>query len=330
MPISYQEQAELTCPSCGSDFAAAVWLILDAQEQPGAVNELRHGSLNNVTCPHCGNSGPAGAPLLFHDGQARRVIFAGVPGAAEHEVRDQARHLHTLLVESIPDEQRRAYLADVDIAQDVDGVAHMLKRMDRRRGGVETPRRGVFVETPHRGVSTPETPPLLVAVQELLEAASPEDLNRVIAEHPALLARDTDLTLAQLADVAFEQRAHDIVESLQRARRLLDEMSSAIEERREALAKQRPAHATATAAVTGIADSEEPTLEEAIEALLSADGEEELADALDHYPLLLDDAASHALRQFAAEARASGNEAMARYIIECREMLRRVREGLDG
>ncbi len=321
MPISYQEQAELTCPSCGSDFAAAVWLILDAQEQPGAVNELRHGSLNNVTCPHCGNSGPAGAPLLFHDGQTRRVIFAGVPGAAEHEVRDQARHLHTLLVESIPDEQRRAYLADVDIAQDVDGVAHMLKRMDHRRGVVETPR---------RGVSTPETPPLLVAVQELLEASSPEDLNRVIAEHPALLARDTDLTLAQLADVAFEQRAHDIVESLQRARRLLNEMSSAIEERREALAKQRPAHATATAAITGIADSEGPNLEEAIEALMSADGEDELADALDHYPLLLDDVASHALRQLAAEARASGDEAMARYIIECREMLRRVREGLDG
>ncbi|MEI7771557.1 MAG: CpXC domain-containing protein, partial [Chloroflexales bacterium] len=134
MPISYQEQAELTCPSCGAGFTSAVWLILDAQEQPGALDELRRGALNSVTCPHCGSSGPAGAPLLFHDAQARRVIFAGAPGAAEHEVRDQARNLHALLVGAIPEEQRRPYLADVDIAQDVDGVARLLRRMERRRG----------------------------------------------------------------------------------------------------------------------------------------------------------------------------------------------------
>lgn len=331
------------------------------------MDELRGGSLNRVTCPHCGGSGPAGAPLIFHDGQTRRVIFAGVPGAAEHEIRDQARHLHTLLVESIPEEQRRAYLADVDIAQDVDGMTRMLKRADRRRGG----------ETPDRGVSPTETPPLLVAVQELLEARSPENLDRVIATHPALLARDTDTTLAQLADVAVEQRAYDIAESLQQARRLLsqsagavisalpdptlqalmqaqsgadlldvtdvhplllrpevdkllaeqinlaldagnDRLASALEERREALAELR------TTA------SGEPTLEEAIEALLSANGEDDLADVLDHYPLLLDEVASQALWQFAAEARASGDEEMARYAIECRELLRRVREGLDG
>ncbi|MBX0328958.1 CpXC domain-containing protein, partial [Oscillochloris sp. ZM17-4] len=134
MAISYQEQAELTCPSCGADFTAAIWLILDAQEQPAAVDDLRRGALNIVICPHCDSSGPAGAPLLFHDAQARRVIFAGAPGAAEHEVRDQARDLHAILVGAIPEDQRRPYLADVDIAQDVEGVAHMLRRMDRRRG----------------------------------------------------------------------------------------------------------------------------------------------------------------------------------------------------
>ena len=128
MPIGYQEQAQLTCPTCGTDFEAPIWLILDAQEQPAAVEALLRDELNLVRCPACGAAGPAGAPLLYHDAAARRVIFAPAPGAAEHEWREQARDLHALLVGSIPEEQRRPYLADVDIAQDLAGVAHLLRR----------------------------------------------------------------------------------------------------------------------------------------------------------------------------------------------------------
>ncbi|MCU0494147.1 MAG: CpXC domain-containing protein, partial [Chloroflexaceae bacterium] len=132
MPISYSEQSQLTCPNCGADFEATIWLLLDAGEEPQATEELRAGRLNTVTCPHCGNSGPAGAPLLFHDAATRQVIFAAAPGSAEHELREQARELHSLLVGSIPEEQRRAYLADVQIAQDVEGIAHLLRKHARR------------------------------------------------------------------------------------------------------------------------------------------------------------------------------------------------------
>ncbi|NNJ13249.1 hypothetical protein EKD04_023265 [Chloroflexales bacterium ZM16-3] len=395
MAISYQEQADLTCPSCGADFTAAIWLILDAQEQPAAVDDLRRGVLNMVSCPHCTSSGPAGAPLLFHDAQARRVIFAGSPGAAEHAVRDQARDLHAILVGSIPEEQRRPYLADVDIAQDVEGVAHLLRRMDRRRSAAPAP-----TPTPDSRLPTPEpAPPLLLAVQELLEAGSPEDLDRVLAQHPLLLAPATDLTLAQLADVAVEQRAYAIAESLQQARRLLaqmggtltdlsapdaevpthtlsdqalqafmqaqsgaelldavrahplllhpevdgllaeridqaldeghDRLASALEERREALAELRVARAVeVVAAPDDQPNPQEPTLEEAIEALLIADGEEAMVEVIDLYPVLLEEVATQALWQFASEARVGGDEELARYAIECREMLRRVREEL--
>ncbi|NTV65838.1 MAG: hypothetical protein HGA65_20205, partial [Oscillochloris sp.] len=223
MPISYQEQAQLTCPSCGTSFTAAIWLILDAQEQPAALDQLRRGELNHVTCPHCGRLGPAGAPLLFHDAQLRQVIFAGALGAAAHELREQARDLHALLVGAIPEEQRRPYLTDVAIAQDVAGVTHMLRRFDRRR-----PASGPRPPAPGPRTSDDDTPPLLLAVQALLEADSPEDIERVLAAHPLLRAPATDPTLAQLADVAIEQRAYEIAEGLQHARRLLAQVDEPV------------------------------------------------------------------------------------------------------
>jgi hypothetical protein len=405
MPIAYQEQAQLTCPACGADFEAPVWLILDAQEQPEATAALRRGELNIVACPSCGNSGPAGAPLLFHDAAARRVIFAPAPGAAEHELRDQARDLHALLVGSIPEEQRRPYLADVDIAQDVAGIAHLLERMDRRRRPQQAPQ-GALPEAPPPssapqpppGRSEGSPPPLLVAVEAMLSADSAAELDRVLADYPILLDASTDVTLAQLAEVAVEQRAFDVAESLRQARDLLARMAAAtamsprppdapivmlppatlqallqaqnaaeleaaaeahplllrpeadallaervelaldegnerlaqsIEERREALAQLRAARA-AEGEAGDSAEAGAVTIDEAIEALLIADGEEAMAEVIDRYPVLLEEVAAQALWQFAAEARAGGDEELARFAVECREMLRRVREELEN
>lgn len=394
MSIAYQEQVQLACPACGAPFEASVWLILDAQERPAEDAALRRGELNRVTCPSCGTSGPAGAPLLYHDGAARRVIFAPAPGSAEHEWREQARDLHALLVGSIPEEQRRPYLADIDIAQDLDGVAHLLGRMARRRRGAGATERGRDGEAMgavappvaparERPEANDAPPPLLVAVEALLGADSPAELDAVLHAHPVLLDATTDRTLAQLAEVAREQRAYEVAESLHQARALLarvgasvapapdaeparlseaavsallqahsaaeldaavatyplllhprsdiqigelvehaldegnERLAADLEDRREALARLR-----ATGAAPG------PTLDEAIEALLVAEGEAAIAEVIDAYPVLLEEVAARALWEFAAEARASGDEELARYAVECRELLRRIREQL--
>ena len=424
MPIAYQEQAQLICPACGADFAASIWLILDAQEQPEAVAALRSDKLNIVVCPHCGNSGPAGAPLLYHDGLARHVLFAPAPGSAEHEWREQARELHAVLVGSIPEEQRRPYLADVDITQDLAGIAHRLRKLERRQGRQgdrETGRQGdretgSAEDTPATKVAAPglpvssaseasavsgaseqreQAPPLLVAVEAMLAANTPEELDRALVDFPMLLDVSTDATLAQLAEVAVEQRAFEVAESLGRARELLahtgaavaaeptaralapalavttlpepalqallqvqsgaelaavaeihplllrpeadvllaervnqalddgnERLAQALEERREVLAQLRTTLAQAPSA-------DAPTIDEAIEALLIAEGEDAMAEVIDRYPVLLEEVVGQALWQFAAEARANGDEDLARYAVECREMLRRVREELE-
>ncbi|GIV89379.1 MAG: hypothetical protein KatS3mg055_1897 [Chloroflexus sp.] len=370
MPISYREQAQLTCPHCGGEFRADIWLIIDADEEPAAAAALRREEINIVVCPHCQASGPAGAPLMYHDARARRVLFAPAPGAADHEIRDQARDLHALLVGSIDPEQRRPYLADVDIAQDMSGLAHLLRRLDARRRPAAPP--------PPPPVTEP--PPLLAAVEALLAADTTADLERVLVDHPELLEPATLTTLDQLAEVADTQGEREIAQALRNARELLTDMqrprqparlttippealqallgahsdtelkqviaryplllqpevdellaaeielalAGEAEQMAHLLEVRRMALATVRASTVSPAD-----LETAIEALLLAEDEATIVHVLEQYPLLLSETAEQALWEFAAEARVGGDEELARHAIACREMLRRVRAGLE-
>src|SRR5262245_17858571 len=134
MPISHSEQSILTCPQCGHEFGAEVWLVLDAQERPDLQQALLAGQLNQVACPHCGTAGAAGAPLLYHDGAARQLIFAAPEGAPEYELRETARELHTLLLSNLAEQQQRPYLGDVQISDGLDGLRRRLEKEIRRRG----------------------------------------------------------------------------------------------------------------------------------------------------------------------------------------------------
>ena len=404
MPIAHQEQAQQTCPTCGADFAASVWLILDAQEEPAAVETLLRGELNVARCPSCGASEAAKAPLLFHDALARCVIFAPAPDTAEYTWGDQARELHTRLLGAIPEEQRRPYLADVAVAQDLAGIAHRLRRIAQRHGGAGragqgdkgTGRQGDRAtrgqgDKGHRDSVAPndQMSSLQRAVTAMLGADTPGELEQVLAAHPALRSPSIDATLAELAQAAVEQRAYTVADSLREARALLvrmgvvappvppaepvseravtaipegsfmallqaqsgaevevvasahplllrpeldrllaervelaldeghERLAHAIEERREVLAHLRQLH-----------PDDPSTLDEAVEALLNVEGELARTEVINRYPILREDVAAQALWQFAAEARASGDEDLARCAIECRKLLRRIRDGL--
>jgi hypothetical protein len=166
--------------------------------------------------------------------------------------------------------------------------------------------------SPGQGAPPAPAPPLDdlpdAAVQALLRVAAEAELEAVCAEHPALLRPEADGLLARRVDQALDEGN--------------ERLAHALEERREALARWRPAAASA-------AGPHAASLDEAIEALLVADGEEALVEVLDRYPVLLEEAAAEALWQFAAEARASGDEDLARYAVACRELLRRVRADLE-
>src|SRR5437870_4635916 len=134
MPISQSDYIGLTCPACGTRFEADAWTLIDAAERSDLAQELRDGSLNMVTCPKCGVQTTAGAALLFHDPAGRRVYFAVPPNVGEHIWRERAQELLYQLVGSLPEDERRPYLGDVQVEQELDGVRRALLRHDRRRG----------------------------------------------------------------------------------------------------------------------------------------------------------------------------------------------------
>lgn len=406
MTVSLQEQLTLTCPACGTPAAHAVWLIVDADEQPAAVALLEQAALNRLTCPHCGHQFFAPTPLLLHDLPHRRVVFVPPAGVDELTWRDMAYELHALLVGSIELEQRQLYLGDMQIAQDQAGLAQMLAKQRRRSTG-GTPAFGkpissVLGDLP---LPAPAAPPpaaratdpdaLLLTIQQLLDATSPAAMEQVVQQHPELLTQQAHTALEELADLAVEQREYAAADLLHRARvwllgyqtgmtpvarpvaadapadiptsltaehqhhllaagnpgelwqvvqqfpelqepwvdaALTDLIDQYASEGNARLASQLEERRTALHEVLAAPpppDALDP-LQDAIEALLTAPDQESLTQILLDYPELLTDAAQTALQSLAHDARASDDDELAAYALECRAMLQQVRAGLHS
>lgn len=408
MTVSLQEQLTFPCPQCGTPAVHAVWLIVDADEQPAQVALLAQAALNRLTCPHCRHQFTAPAPLLLHDQAHRRVVFVPPVGVDELTWRDMAYELHALLVGSIELEQRQLYLSDMQIAADQAGLAQVLAKQRRRSTGSSPafgkPISSVLGDVP-LPAAAPATPPpappptdseaLLAVIQQLLDAETPAAMEQVVQQHPELLTQQTHAALEELADLAVEQREYAAADTLHRARvwllgyqtgmspveravpadtradlptsltaehqhhllaaqshtelwqvvqqfpelqqpwvdaaltDLIDQYANDGNARLASQLEQRRTALHEVLAAPPPPDALDP-LQDAIEALLTAPDEDALTQILIAYPDLLTDAAETALQSLASDARASNDDELAAYALECRAMLQQVRAGLHS
>ncbi len=352
MTISYHEEISLTCSSCTALFRVEAWLILDAHEQPEQVVLLGQGYLNSYVCPQCGQAGSVRVPLLFHDGEAQVLIFAPAAGQSEHAWRDQVRELHMLLIESIPEDTRRAYLADVQIAQDIDGIAHILRKRSRRAQPTQNPG-WIDLATSSHANARPNSIPsaresveskpgsvehtshddatrLLAVVQQLIAADTLETFYALVQQYPALLGSAVDFTLKDMADLAVDQRQYDLAEGMRQVRLLLADLRAGGSGERvlhPAPPDQSVAPVPADAEEIPPVAAELP--DQVCQTLLRVQSSQDLLQVVQNNAILLEEWVDAALSYQINHALEEGNERLAHALEIRREALAILRESLD-
>jgi hypothetical protein len=141
------------------------------------------------------------------------------------------------------------------------------------------------------------------AYQALLHAASADALLAATRDYPALLEIWADHDLAARIEAALDENN--------------ERLARTIEARREGLYELR----------TQL--SERTVLLHAIQALLTAEGEDAVASILSGYPILLTDTAQDALSDRAADALTHDDHELAGKAASCQALLRTVRAGLE-
>ncbi|MGQ9928664.1 MAG: CpXC domain-containing protein, partial [Chloroflexaceae bacterium] len=143
MSPSLSQTASLTCPQCGQEFQAEIWLIVDAAERPDLLERVKRGTLHTLTCPHCGHRGQVDAPLLLYlppdspagvradsplplgegpgvradsplpmgEGPGVKVLFSPAQQTSAEQDQEHARQLLAWLRDSLGDEWQEEWLA---------------------------------------------------------------------------------------------------------------------------------------------------------------------------------------------------------------------------
>ena len=101
-----------TCARCGRQFGAAAERILDVEKDPTAKTRLLSGGVNIARCPACGAEGALNSPFVYHD-RSKELLLAYMPpnfGANENERQRVLGDITNAVMNSLPPEQRKAYL----------------------------------------------------------------------------------------------------------------------------------------------------------------------------------------------------------------------------
>ena len=301
MQLSYAEAVPLTCPRCGTPFVNDTFIIVDHDERPDLVAEIMDGTLHDAVCPTCGEMGRVPAPLLYHNRGHRRVLLAVPPGMDEAEWREIGQTLLWTLIGALPEEAREPYLGDVQAEAGLEGVAQMI-------------RDHALTEPPQATTAGEEIPPIVPAIQALLDAQGPQELQRAFDAHPILADPQAVTIMQELAAEAIKHGEVDAANGFAHAADLLEQVKT--------LRGRSTIRTGDTAQAHGIAPEE---LEELAFALIRSTTGQELAQVVDEHPVLLEDWADDMLHEWAEQQRQADKLRIAEGMDERRAALAEMR-----
>jgi len=126
------QRTQVTCPNCRTPFQAEVEQILDVRVDPAAKARLLSGNLNIVQCPACGFQGQLNLPMVYHDPE-KELLLTYTPADLSVNKNDQEALLGRLInqiVNSLPAEERKAYLLQPQAVLTLQGLAERILEGD--------------------------------------------------------------------------------------------------------------------------------------------------------------------------------------------------------
>lgn len=110
---SFATEQTATCAACGSEFAARLWLIIDADERPELFERVCGGDLHRLSCPHCGVVVEIDAPLLiFRPDAELPLLFSPARHTSEEQNHEHAAQLGNRLRQSLGDKWQDAWFTE--------------------------------------------------------------------------------------------------------------------------------------------------------------------------------------------------------------------------
>lgn len=115
MPTVYV--ARVTCANCQNQFEAPVEQVLDVRADPSAKVRVLNGMVNATVCPRCQLRGMLNLPYFYHDPEKHlALVFMPMEATRDHLERQQAiGRFTTSVMDSLPPEERRAYLLQPEV-----------------------------------------------------------------------------------------------------------------------------------------------------------------------------------------------------------------------
>jgi hypothetical protein len=204
--------ARVTCPGCHNQFQAPVEQVLDVRADPDAKMRVLNGLVNVAVCPHCGTRGALNLPFLYHDPD-KELALVHMPmeaGRDDLERQQSIGKLTSAVMESLPPEERKAYLLQPQVFLTLETLVNKILEAD-----------GV---TPEMIEAQKAKAALL---QRMLEATSDEVLEAMIKENDAAIDAGFLRTLTMNLEIAqFSGQAASAQQLLALRDKLL-ELSSA-------------------------------------------------------------------------------------------------------
>lgn len=84
---SFSQNYDIACPNCQQSFIHLIWLIVDIEEHPELLQQVKTETLNTATCPYCLiELGQADTPLLiYRPSQQPALIFSPAQQTSQEE-----------------------------------------------------------------------------------------------------------------------------------------------------------------------------------------------------------------------------------------------------